>query len=494
MIVLNRTAASLPPITTPWVSSIAHTPVVPHLKPAFTRASQHLTSTLNHAKTWASTSIAISATTWITMQNAMARDFSVQDKDGSWIVRSSLGLIETLAEHSLISGLICLGSSILVIGVPAIVMLGGGGLLYRRYSGSLSDDTRLSRSNEQAAKLSRHLPAPSNASSLSRLNVSQIGDANLRKILEEAKRRLQQSQQSILSAGQTLKTSRDEYEVMGFLGAGGMANVYLMRRKRDDELVVFKQMQKAMAQREVGTLKFMDEVKMIKGLTENGVKQLVAYVDVLGEPLGVFLEYLPNGDLNETLQGLKHRRESMTLEQALVLFIDVATCLVGLNNNNICHRDLKPENIFLYTDTNNQLRAKVGDLGLAKNLEVRMTEAPRGTPYFMAPEQFDYNADIRSDMYALGIIMYETFTQRHPHNLTAEANHFSQIKSIVASNKITPLQDLRPDLPQHLCDVIMLCLQAHPKDRFQSPDVLVKNLKMSLKLLNPDKGDDTFEF
>lgn len=388
---------------------------------------------------------------------AWARDLSVSDADGSGIGRAGLAAVEMIANHPIITSSFCLLSSAAVMGVPAFMV--SGGLIYRWRSNSLAgEDRRQSSLGGDGVKL------------------------------------LSANGESLIKIGAKLTTAKGEYEVKGFLGQGGMATVYLVERVGDGALMVFKKMNRNMAQHKTGIRMFGREIDMTEDLTKKGVRNLVAYIDELGEPYGVFLEYLSEGDLNEKTHRHKMAKTIMPVVDSINIFSDIAVCLMDLNKNKVFHRDLKPENVFLYKDDQNVLRAKIGDLGLAKSLDARMTQAPRGTPYFMAPEQFMMKADIRSDVFALGLIMFETLTHEHPFGVNKMKDAgFEKIHEVYLSNhEPIDIDELRPDLPERLSAIIMKCLEKDPEKRPLTPDEVVIALKHVMNEMNPTQGDSTF--
>jgi serine/threonine-protein kinase PpkA len=175
----------------------------------------------------------------------------------------------------------------------------------------------------------------------------------------------------------------------------------------------------------------------------------------------IVTEYFPSGSLELRIRNL------MTVKDSVDIFLQIAGALVVVHSAGLCHRDLKPANVMMRQDG----RIVLIDFGLAKRLDAGITSAGevRGSPYYISPEQAEgAPVDPRSDLYSLGVILYEMLTGQRPFR-------GSTIIAIIQSHRNDPIPVLPADLSrfQRMLDAL---LAKDPRDRFPSAVTAIAEL------------------
>jgi serine/threonine protein kinase len=260
------------------------------------------------------------------------------------------------------------------------------------------------------------------------------------------------------------------YDVLAPIGAGGMGEVYRARDTRLDRSVALKVLPPEFASRAELRARFEREAKTISSLNH---PHICALYDVGDNYL--VMELLEGETLAERIA-----RSPLPTDQLLRIGIEIADALDKAHRQGIIHRDLKPANVML-----TKSGAKLLDFGLAKGSALLDTAAEVtvarglteegmlvGTFQYMAPEQLEGQAaDTRSDIFALGSILYEMATGKHAFDGKSRA---SLIASILSSEP-QPISQLRPMAPPALERVVRTCLAKDPDDRWQTAhDVMLE--------------------
>jgi TolB-like protein/Tfp pilus assembly protein PilF/predicted Ser/Thr protein kinase len=261
------------------------------------------------------------------------------------------------------------------------------------------------------------------------------------------------------------------YEVVGFLGAGGMGEVYKARDTRLDRTVAIKMLPGDFASDAERARRFEREARTISKLNH---PHICALYDVGQHDGSTFLvmEYLEGESLAERL-----RKGLLPLEEALRYAGQIAEALAEAHQQGIVHRDLKPANVML-----TRKEAKLLDFGIAKVRAVSeqapiatATEATAervivGTPQYMSPEQLEGKpVDGRTDVFAFGVLLYQMITGRKPFQ---GASTTELIAAIVKSEP----PPISPSAPRWLDDVVRRCLAKDPADRWPSFAELLASL------------------
>ena len=269
------------------------------------------------------------------------------------------------------------------------------------------------------------------------------------------------------------------YAVERELGRGGMATVYLARDIRHERLVAVKVLARDIVARG-GAQRFLHEIRTAAGLTHPHVLG----VHDSGEVDGLLYYVMPYVE-GETLRARLTREGALALTDAVRLLRELADALAYSHAHGVVHRDLKPENVLLSGG-----HAVVADFGIAKALAAATHDgaapgaAPRagltsagvalGTPAYMAPEQAvgDVATDHRADLYALGVVAYETLCGAHPFGArTPQALVAAHLTETPA-----PLAARRDDVPPSLAELVMRLLAKDPAARPQSADAVLQVL------------------
>jgi serine/threonine-protein kinase len=254
----------------------------------------------------------------------------------------------------------------------------------------------------------------------------------------------------------------DRYLLDKEIGRGGMATVYLAHDLRHQRDVAVKVLRPELAEA-VGAERFLREIQTTARLIHPNILPLHDSGDVDGL-LYYVMPYVPGETLRERLQ----REGPLPLADALRIAGEVADALAYAHSQNVVHRDVKPGNILLAGG-----HAMVADFGLAKALSGTSGEEPLshtgfavGTPEYMSPEQAsgDAHLDGRTDVYALGCVLYEMLTGEPPFRGTTPHAVFARHRA----ESIPSVRVVRPDLPAGLDAVVRRALAKVPADRFGS--------------------------
>lgn len=283
---------------------------------------------------------------------------------------------------------------------------------------------------------------------------------------------------------------RGKYRILGKIGEGGMAVVYKAVHTRFDELRALKVMTPELAGDQAFVKRFMHEAVLTRKLQHaNAVR--VEDIDEAedGRPF-IVMEYIEGRSLKEVIQA----EAPMAAERVCSIIAQVAKALDAAHRLGIVHRDIKPANIFLVAHPWSAAEpevAKVLDFGIAKVKEsyrddsaashstLTGTGSVIGTPAYMSPEQArglrGDQLDGRSDVYSLGVVMYEMLIQGLP--LQADTSVQWILAHVQTPPK--PLWEARPDLPipPAVAAVVMRCLEKDPQDRPESAMHLVAEIQ-----------------
>ena len=253
----------------------------------------------------------------------------------------------------------------------------------------------------------------------------------------------------------------DRYRIDREIGAGGMATVYLAQDLRHDRKVALKLLRPELSA-VIGAERFLAEIKLTANLQHPHILPLFDS----GEADGCLFYVMPLIE-GESLRERLAREKQLPVAEAVRISTEIASALDYAHRHQVIHRDIKPENILLHDG-----RALVADFGIAlaasKAGGARMTETGMslGTPHYMSPEQAMGEREInaRSDVYALGAVLYEMLTGDPPFTgSTAQA-----IVARVLTEAPRPILPQRHTIPPHLEAAVMTALEKLPADRFAS--------------------------
>lgn len=248
------------------------------------------------------------------------------------------------------------------------------------------------------------------------------------------------------------------YRIVGLIGRGGMGEVYRARDLVLDADVAIKFIPRRWAGDESFMARFVQEVKLARQVTHANVCRVHDLGEVDGRRF-LSMEFIDG----ENLGLLLRRIGRLPFEKAMELAQQLCAGLAALHEQGVLHRDLKPENIML--DGNGRL--KITDFGLAAaEAELNVTQRREGTPAYMAPEQRDgAEISVRTDLYALGLVLYELLSGKHAFSGVSRATGAS---TLTARDGSTPVPDAIAGVPPEVSEVIAQCLEAEPISRPQS--------------------------
>ncbi|HVS85228.1 MAG TPA: Stk1 family PASTA domain-containing Ser/Thr kinase [Gaiellaceae bacterium] len=257
------------------------------------------------------------------------------------------------------------------------------------------------------------------------------------------------------------------YQIVRKIGAGGMANVYLAEDQELGRRVAIKILNDRHANDDQFVERFRREAKNAAALSHPNI---VSIYD-RGEAEGTYyiaMEFLDGRSLKELIVG----RGPAPVDVAIEYARQILSALKFAHRHGIVHRDIKPHNVLVDGDG----RVKVTDFGIARAGASQMTEAGSivGTAQYLSPEQArGANVDQRSDLYSLGVVLYELLTGKAPFDGEAPVEiamkHLSQVPE--------PPSALREEIPRELDLVVMRALAKDPEDRYQSAEEMEADLE-----------------
>jgi predicted Ser/Thr protein kinase len=262
------------------------------------------------------------------------------------------------------------------------------------------------------------------------------------------------------------------YEILGELGRGGMGVVYQARQVNADRLVALKMILAGGHAEPDQRARFRTEAEAIARLQHPHVVQIFEVGEHNGLPF-FSMEFCPGGSLDKKLAGTP-----LPPKEAAALVETLAKAMQAAHEKGVVHRDLKPANVLLVADGT----AKVTDFGLAKKLDEvgqTVTGEVMGTPSYMAPEQAGGHKEQispKTDVYALGAILYECLTGRPPFRA---ASLMDTLQQVITAQPVPP-RAFQPNLSRDLETVCLKCLNKEPARRYATAEALANELRRFL--------------
>lgn len=260
----------------------------------------------------------------------------------------------------------------------------------------------------------------------------------------------------------------ERYEIIALLGQGGMGAVYKARDTELDRLVALKIIRPELTTNPEILKRFKQELILARQVTHRNVIRIFD----LGQADGfkfITMEYLEGQDLRAVLR----EKGKLAPEDAAKVILQICRALEVAHGEGVIHRDLKPQNIMMDATG----RAYVMDFGIARSAYLpgmTQTGALVGTPEYMSPEQAKgEKIDERSDLFSLGVILYELVVGKSPYySDTPLATLWKRIQE-----KATPLIEVDPTIPKELSDIVAKALEIEPENRFASAKEFEQHLE-----------------
>lgn len=251
----------------------------------------------------------------------------------------------------------------------------------------------------------------------------------------------------------------DRYEIREIVGVGGMANVYKAYDPEENRIVAVKILREEHMQNEELLRRFRNESKAIAVLNHPNIVKV--YDMSFGEDIQyIVMECIEGITLKEYIE----QQGKLRWKEAVHFTIQILRALQHAHDKGIVHRDIKPQNIMLLEDGT----IKVADFGIARFARASqqtVTDKAIGSVHYISPEQArGETTDEKSDLYSLGVMMYEMTTGKLPFD--AESTVTIALMQIQAQPKLP--RDINPEIPEGLQDIIVRAMQKDPSKRYQS--------------------------
>ena len=270
----------------------------------------------------------------------------------------------------------------------------------------------------------------------------------------------------------------DRYQIIRLIGEGGMANVYLAHDTILDRDVAVKILRGDLAGDEKFVKKFQREAISASSLNHPNIVELYDVGEDNGQYF-IVMEYVDG----KTLKSLVKKRGALTLPEVIDIMLQLTSAIAHAHDSYIIHRDIKPQNVLILDNC----IVKITDFGIAtalNNHELTETNSVMGSVHYLPPEQANGNgATVKSDIYSLGILMFELLTGKVPFK-------GDNAVEIAIKQMKTPIPSVRKydeDIPQSVENVILRSCAKNPKNRYDSAREMHDDLKT---VLSKDRQDE----
>jgi len=261
------------------------------------------------------------------------------------------------------------------------------------------------------------------------------------------------------------------YEILKMLGEGGMGTVYKAKDTELDRLVALKVIRPEYSNHPETIRRFKQELILARQITHRNVIRIFD-LGIAENFKFITMDYVEGRDLSKILS----ERGKFSVNEGCEIVRQICSGLEAAHNEGVVHRDLKPQNVMLDA----QGRVFLMDFGLARSMELvgmTRTGALIGTPTYMSPEQArGEKADVRTDIFALGVIFYELLTGKRPYkDEPMMATLIRRTKELA-----TPPCQVDPSVAQAISDIVMKCLQIKTDLRYQYAEEILRDLNLIL--------------
>jgi serine/threonine-protein kinase len=250
-----------------------------------------------------------------------------------------------------------------------------------------------------------------------------------------------------------------KYQILSNLGSGGFGTVFLARDCWIDKKVAIK-----VPHRQGGDFgDLLQEPRLLAALDHTNIVGIVTAEKVDGL-FFIVMEYVKG----ESLEAILDREKSLDIPRALDYAVQILRGVEHAHEASILHRDLRPANVIV----SEAGACKVADFGTSRLLERSHATTIIGSPPYMAPEQFQGRAVLASDLYSVGVILYQMLTGTLPFFSPNPA----QLERMVAQGRLTPPRLRNSQIPKEISDIVMKALATEVSDRYQRASELLDDL------------------
>lgn len=270
------------------------------------------------------------------------------------------------------------------------------------------------------------------------------------------------------------KQNFGKYEVQERLGRGGMAEVYRAYHANLDRYVAIKVLHAFLAEDDEFRVRFEKEARNIAKLNHPHIVQVYDFdFSVDTDSYYMVMELVDGVTLKDLIYDMANRDERLALPEVLRIIREAASALAYAHNSGMIHRDVKPANLMI--DKNN--RVVLTDFGIAKMLDSKQLTVSGGmigTPAYMSPEQgLGEPGDERSDLYSLGVIMYQLLVGTLPF----DAETALGVILMHVNDPVPEIHDFDPDLPDMVQQVVQHSMAKDPEERYQSAAEMIADIE-----------------
>jgi serine/threonine protein kinase len=267
------------------------------------------------------------------------------------------------------------------------------------------------------------------------------------------------------------KVIRDTYRIYDEIGQGSVATVYLAKDLERNRVVALKLIHPELAEKSQFARRFQREAKLLARLDSPHAIKVLDYGEEEGLTF-IILEYVEGRTLAATLE----EEGALEIEWALSLARQVAQGLAHADEAGIVHRDIRPANIMVAPSG----LVKIMDFGIARSTDLSRLTATGvlGSPHYLSPEQAEgKEVDIRSDIYSLGITLFEMLTGQRPY----EADNAVDIVLKHLQESVPSLREFDEEIPSRVDELVKRCLAKDPEERFRTPGELIEAIDRILR-------------
>lgn len=262
---------------------------------------------------------------------------------------------------------------------------------------------------------------------------------------------------------------QDRYEILEQIGSGGMSVVYKAKCHKLNRLVAIKVLKEEFCNDGNFVSKFKMEAQSAAGLSHPNIVSVYDVIDE-GKLHYIVMELIEGITLKSYIQ----KKGRLEVKETIGIAIQVAQGIAAAHEQHIIHRDIKPQNMIISKDG----KVKVADFGIARAVSAQtMTSSAMGSVHYISPEQARGGfSDERSDIYSLGVTMYEMVTGRVPF----EGDNTIAIALAHLEDAVVPPSVYNPEIPVSLERIILTCMEKKPERRYRSAQEVISDLRAAL--------------